>query len=131
MFQKGQRGPNAGKGRPVGSKNKITFDIKALAKSYGNAAITRLAELAGFIPDKPAAKKEETQVAAIRELLDRGFGKPKQALTLDGEDGAVLGLIVIPGKSVADYGLARQAAATAVELPPQPLMIEGATAEAE
>lgn len=87
---------NAGKGRPPGVPNK-EIDIKGLARSHGPAGIAKLAELAGFIEGVPPARKQETQVAAIRELLDRGYGRPSQAHSLEG-DGELLGVVLIPAK---------------------------------
>ena len=87
---------NAGKGRPPGIPNK-EIDIKGLARSHGPAGIAKLAELAGFIDGVPPARKQETQVAAIRELLDRGYGRPSQAHSLEG-DGELLGVVLIPQK---------------------------------
>jgi hypothetical protein len=41
-----------------------------------------LAEMAGIVPGKMAAS-EVTRVAAIRELLDRGYGKATQPIAGD------------------------------------------------
>jgi hypothetical protein len=77
----------SGQGRPKGVPNKKTAEIKGLAQSFGPAAIMRLAELGGFATDPtdptgqkklPAATSEMVQVAAAKELLDRGFGKSVQ-----------------------------------------------------
>jgi hypothetical protein len=119
-FPKGYRNTQTGKGRPPGVLNKATADIKLLAREHGPAAVQRLAELAGFIPNVPPAKLEATQIAAIHELLDRGYGRSAQAISLEG-DGAVLGLIMIPGKS-ADMALHVAPSPSAVETPP---LIEG------
>jgi hypothetical protein len=73
----------SGQGRPKGVPNKATAEIKALAQSFGPAAILRLAEMAGFATDKDgnklkAAESEAAQIAATKELLDRGYGKAVQ-----------------------------------------------------
>lgn len=70
-FVKGQSG-NPG-GRP-----KENAEIKALAREHGPKAIERLAELMGG--DDP-----RVAVAAAQALLDRGYGKPAQAITGDDE----------------------------------------------
>lgn len=57
-------------GRVAGTPNKSTAEIKALAQKHGADAIARLAFLA------VNAESEQAQVAAIKELLDRGYGKP-------------------------------------------------------
>lgn len=66
-------------GRAKGVPNKATADIKALAQVHALTAITELARLA------TAAESEQARVSAIKELLDRGFGKSKQAL-VGGDD---------------------------------------------
>lgn len=85
--QTADNGPGIGKGtpgpgRPKGVPNKATAELKALAQVHAPMAIEKLVQLIQH------AESEAAQVAAIRELLDRGFGKPSQALT--GEDGKPL-----------------------------------------
>lgn len=69
-FQKGQSG-NPG-GRP-----KECAEVKALAREHGPEAIAKLVELMRG-GDARVAK------AAADSLLDRGFGKPAQAVELSG-----------------------------------------------
>ena len=71
-------------GRVKGSLNKATVEIKALAQEYGPAAIARLALLSG-LTDKPGSDSEQTQLGAMKELLDRGYGKSAQILAGDKE----------------------------------------------
>ena len=70
-----------GSGRQAGVPNKATADVKALAREHGPAAIQELARLA------TEAMSEQARVAAIKELLDRGYGRAPQAVTgeADGE----------------------------------------------
>lgn len=64
-------------GRKKGTPNKATADVKALAQVHGPEAIRTLVSL--FQNKKsPAAAR----VAAIKELLDRGYGKAPQAVEL-------------------------------------------------
>lgn len=68
-----QKPPNAGKGRPKGALNKATAEIKALAQEYGPDALKTLVSIMKAAKQPPAAR-----VAAAKELLDRGYGKPAQ-----------------------------------------------------
>ena len=59
------------------------LEIKALAQQHGPQAIARLAQLSGLISGRPGADSEAAQIAAIKELLDRGYGKSTQPLAGD------------------------------------------------
>ena len=69
-------------GRTAGTPNKVTASVRELAEPYGPAAIVALAQLAG-LTDKPGAEAEATRIAALRELLDRAYGKAKQPTETD------------------------------------------------
>ena len=71
-FKKGQSG-NPG-GRP-----KEVAEVRELAKEHGSAAIERLVELM-------ASDNERTAVAACEAILNRGYGRPPQAVNLAGEE---------------------------------------------
>ena len=66
-FPKGQSG-NPG-GRP-----KVLGEVQELARQHAPSVIAEFARLAL----KP--KNETARIAAIRELLDRGYGRPRQAM---------------------------------------------------
>jgi hypothetical protein len=66
-------------GRQKGTPNKVTAPIKELARQYVPEVLPELARLA------TKAESEAARVAAIKELLDRAYGKAAQAHT--GEDG--------------------------------------------
>jgi hypothetical protein len=66
-FRKGQSG-NPG-GRP-----KVLGEVQELARQHAPTVIAELARLA------LKAKNEAARISAIRELLDRGYGKPRQAM---------------------------------------------------
>ncbi len=75
-------------GRSIGTPNKQTADIKALAQVHGPAVVARLLLLSGCAKDAegnliPGAESEATQVTAMRELLDRGYGKSTQPIAGD------------------------------------------------
>ena len=77
-------GRTPGAGRKPGVPNKATRDIKALAQLQGPAAIARLVTLGGLLPGgMHKAESEGAQIAAIKELLDRGYGKATQPLSGD------------------------------------------------
>ena len=66
-------------GRKKGVPNKATADVRALAGQYAPEAIKELGRLA------TGAESEAARVSAIKELLDRAYGKSTQAITgLDG-----------------------------------------------
>src|SRR5215510_6679778 len=67
-------GRRPGSGRKKGTPNKVTAEIKELAQKYGPEAIAELARLA------TKAESEAPRVAAIKELLDRGYGRAVQPI---------------------------------------------------
>jgi hypothetical protein len=64
-------------GRKKGQTNLVTRDIKALAADYGPVALERIAEMAGLVVGKKKAESEQAQMSALKEILDRAYGKPK------------------------------------------------------
>ena len=72
-FEKGKSG-NPG-GRP-----KEVAEVRELAKKHGPEAIAKLVELMG-------SENERTAVAACEAILNRGYGRPAQSVTLGGEEG--------------------------------------------
>lgn len=77
-------GARPGAGRKPGIPNKATAEIKELARVHGPAVIARLAYL------MLNAESEQTQVSAMKELLDRGYGKAAQPQTGEGGEGPVI-----------------------------------------
>lgn len=73
--------PRGTSGNPSG-RPKVVLEIRDLAREFGPPAIAKLAEMAGLAPGQPA-EAEAVRVAAIKELLDRGFGKSTQPLSGD------------------------------------------------
>lgn len=66
----------SGQGRPKGAKNKATGELQDLARTHTPKAMKELARLA------LGAESEQARVAAIKEILDRGYGKPGQSIGL-------------------------------------------------
>lgn len=65
-------------GRKKGTPNKATADIKAIAQPYGPDAVDALVKIM-----KNEEAPEAARVRAASELLDRGYGKPKQSIDLE------------------------------------------------
>jgi hypothetical protein len=70
---------NRQRGRPKGSVNKVTADIRAAAQAYTDDALATLAQI------MKAGESEAARVAAANSILDRGFGKPRQALDVEAQ----------------------------------------------
>lgn len=75
--------PKVGPGRPKGSRNKITLEIRELARKSAPEAMKELVRLA------KSAESEAARVAAIKEIFDRGYGKSPQPLDGDGDGGPI------------------------------------------
>jgi hypothetical protein len=74
--------PRGLSGNPSG-RPKLDFDLRDLAREHGPACIKLLAAMAGLLPDEPPAVAEAVRLAALKELLDRGFGRATLPLTGD------------------------------------------------
>ena len=64
-------------GRQKGTPNKATAEVKAVALDHAPMAIAELARLS------KSAENEATRVSAIKELLDRAFGKATQQVDIE------------------------------------------------
>jgi len=82
LWKPGQSGNPAG--RPKGCEG----EIKALAKKYTQEALERLVEW--MRSDNPKAS-----VSACVAVLDRAWGKPAQAVSIQDSDGLPVGLTVV------------------------------------
>lgn len=90
------RGKPAGSGRKKGTPNKVTAEIKMLAREHGADAIQALANIL-VRTDSDAAR-----IAAAKELLDRGYGKSTAVQELSGPGGAPLAPPQLVIQSVRD-----------------------------
>lgn len=75
-----QGGKRPGAGRKPGVPNRVTADIKALAQSFGPEAIEKLVQIVR------ESENDAAKISAIKELLDRGFGKAAQAVIVNGDE---------------------------------------------
>ena len=77
---------NRGRGRPKGTPNKATTEVRALAQEYGPSAIRRLAVLGGLVPanqlrqGEVPSTNETTITLACTRLLERAYGYPSQPM---------------------------------------------------
>lgn len=74
-------GQRPGAGRPKGRKDAKTLEIEAAAKEYAGDALRALVKVA------TKGKSEGSRVAAAVALLDRGYGRPRQAVEHSGPQG--------------------------------------------
>ncbi|MGD0108957.1 MAG: hypothetical protein ABSC06_33740 [Rhodopila sp.] len=86
---KGTVPPNAGKGRPKGSRNKVTADIRALAQQWGPDALKGLAVMAGLakVTGQSAAESEAVRKSAMDSILDRAYGRSTQPMEHSVDEG--------------------------------------------
>lgn len=78
MAKRGSKPGERRGGRQAGTPNKVTATLKEYAEPFTTEAIDGLVTLA-----RSAKTPASARVAAWREVLDRGVGKPHQALTVD------------------------------------------------
>lgn len=73
-------GYRPGSGRKPGETTAAKRDLMAMAMDLGEDALAALKEIANDRSAPPAAR-----VSAATAILDRGFGKPSQALNIGGQ----------------------------------------------
>lgn len=85
MGESKRGGYRPGAGRKPGSKDRATIEQKAtleeLARSHTTTALDVLVQVA------QASESDSARVSAANAILDRGYGKPKQAMEHTGKDG--------------------------------------------
>jgi hypothetical protein len=98
-FAKGQSGKSGG--RPIKPKTieqrKLEHDVRMFARDRGAEAIDKLVALMRGVVRVEIDRKPVdmlvppmTQLAAANALLDRGYGRPPQAVELMGKDGGAI-----------------------------------------
>jgi hypothetical protein len=71
-----------------GGRPKVLGEVQELARLHAPSIIVELARLA------LKAKSETARIAAIRELLDRGYGRSRQAMEISAPAGDPLQLLL-------------------------------------
>jgi hypothetical protein len=77
-------------GRPKGGMNADKLELSARCRVNDERHIRILERIAQFSPN------EGYQLAAIRDLMDRGHGRPKQAIEGSGPGGAIPFTVMLP-----------------------------------
>ncbi len=72
-------GARPGAGRKPGQVSKAKREIAEMAKDHAAKALQVLVAVASNAKSPPAAR-----VSAATAILDRGYGKPRQAVDMDG-----------------------------------------------
>lgn len=95
-----------------GGRPKDIAEVRDLARLHTAAAIAALVKIA------ETGKSESARVSAADALLDRGWGRPQQSVTLDGGAGSFIEEL----RAAEELYRARQRAADteAVTVPPAP-----------
>ena len=74
-------GMRKGSGRPAGAVNKATSELKLnlseLAREYTNDALDTLVDV------MKSGQSESARIAAATAILDRGYGRPTKATSLE------------------------------------------------
>ena len=70
-------GERPGAGRPKGSKNKVTIELREAAQVYTQDALKTLHEVC------IRGVSEAARVAAACAILDRAYGRPKQQVDMN------------------------------------------------
>jgi N-methylhydantoinase B/oxoprolinase/acetone carboxylase alpha subunit len=78
-------------GRQIGALNKTTNEVRKLTQEYGQEAIEVLVTI------MRTAESEAVKISAVRELLDRAYGKPQPVIEARSEEHKVNVITLIGG----------------------------------
>lgn len=84
----GRGGARPGAGRPKGRKDAKTLEIEAAARAHAGDALAALVDVA------LNGTTEGARVSAATALLDRGYGRPRQAVEHSGDGGGAIQVTV-------------------------------------
>lgn len=90
MAQHGGKRPGAGK--PKGYKAPHTLETSVSKQRMVERISARTDELIDKLFDR--ALSEQGDTVAIKELLDRGYGKPQQSVDMSNKDGSLKTIII-------------------------------------
>lgn len=87
MSENGHGGARQYAGRKPGSKNKLSKSAQAQA-AFAELIVPRLEEYFNVLHElaTDTTKKPADRLAAVRELLDRGLGKPQEYVAIEQVD---------------------------------------------
>ncbi len=91
----GHGGKREGAGRPAGSVNKTTAELKEYCQEFSEDIISMLAQLAYYSIDP------RVRIMAGKEILDRGHGRAPQGVEVSGPDGKPIESIDMTNKELA------------------------------
>ena len=95
----GHGGARPGSGRKPGKVSKAKLDIAERARTHGPAALKTLAEI---MQDTDAP--HNARVSAANALLDRGYGRPMQAVEMTGKDSGPIAITGVVRRIVDPAG---------------------------
>lgn len=76
-------GKREGAGRPKGAVNETTRTLREKAREHADDMLAALVDIA------KSAESDAARVSAIKEILDRGYGKASTVLTGDEDGGPI------------------------------------------
>jgi len=82
----GHGGKRRGAGRRKGIPNLSTASLMELARDFGADGIHQLAIIAGLVEGQKGSDNDMVRIQAMRAILDRGYGRPTQALVGDEDE---------------------------------------------